>query len=440
MSWLSLSSKQNQYDWREHGGDEKQSLRMETESRQPTSLYQSLVNASVSSRPQYDAINRYWDSASSSSDGFYVPGTGGGGGVSGGGGGGMEMIDLPPVSKSQNSASYRPRDQQQSSTPRPREQRPSEPVNRKRPAPSSIQSLGFKRSTWDGTILYRDRMPFMLRHILEWRIPAHENIESDLKEDLRMSVSRYHTEFCICLEHGKIWQAYGGLGIGNADSLMFTPAHACMTCQDDSLYTTYINAVAEEVRNGKGRITDLRKAWIEKRGRLFSLRNSTQYKRDKESGQEDTTVGLARSAMQKAFFVYTLQMWEIAEEYRRWCIENPGSTDTESESKAQDLFTEYVMDFAQYKESMNTNNNIPRMLCTKHGAIGEAVPWRRKGDYKECMICKSKEDETDGTQRRVAVGENRPRIPESDIDRIFADAEKHTGAVDLKTLPVKYRK
>jgi hypothetical protein len=103
-------------------------------------------------------------------------------------------------------------------------------------------------------IEYEQTMPFFFRHLLGWRMPLTKGgVVPDYSvktEEICVDAGRYHPEMSICVDHGRIWQSYGGLGIANLDDTRF-PDQPCGVCKHPELYKYFINAVQTAVQESK---------------------------------------------------------------------------------------------------------------------------------------------------------------------------------------------
>ena len=270
----------------------------------------------------------------------------------------------------------------------PSASQPKKTESRKRSAEGSGRRPDFKRMAWDGTVPFEECMPFFMRHLIRWRMDRG-NLErttqiSDKLTELAVEADRLHADFAICTEHVKIWQAYGGLGVATLDSES-SETKSCGVCVSDNMYELFMQQLKECTKGATANRS--REVWIEKRKAFFSMRNNSKFQRNRETGQEPAIVHAARSAMQKAFFIYNALMWESAENYRK----NRNSMSKEQQDKMHTTFFDFIHDYREYYQQYNSSNKGPYMLCMVHRKVGDAIPWMRDRDYKDCLICTSDE-------------------------------------------------
>jgi hypothetical protein len=239
------------------------------------------------------------------------------------------------------------------------------------------RSQRVKLEKWDGKIPYdTSSMCFFFKNLLQWgllnqatRIVDNRAVFDDHRAKLAQELERQHREFRVCPDpkHARLWEFEPCVGIGTLNAQMET--EECNICAKNASLNGIFLRHAKDLIDSVKSSAEARDKFYAARKRFLGL----YYDGDPRS----VLTSAARQDLCKAFFIYTAWMWEIAEEYRQ---KGGGS------KEVHDSFSEYMQDFMLMRE-----RDGPYMFCAKHEAIGDAVPWMRKEDYKDCMICMSKE-------------------------------------------------
>jgi len=242
---------------------------------------------------------------------------------------------------------------------------------------SGERSQRVKLEQWNGKVPYDTTgLCFFFRNLLQWglknqpvKVIENRAVFDDHNVRLDEALAAEHPEFKVCPNpaHARLWEFRSCVGVGTLNAQMET--HDCNICPTNAgLNDLFLRAAKELIESVKSS-AEAREKFQAARKRFLKL----YYEGDSTS----VVTSAARGDMHKAFFAYSAWMWEIAEAYRQ----HGGGSEEVWES-----FGDYIIDFELMRERKG-----PYMFCQKHEAVGDAVPWMRKEDYKDCMICMSKE-------------------------------------------------
>ena len=248
------------------------------------------------------------------------------------------------------------------------------------------KSQRLRLEKWNGVIPYdTSKMCFFFRNLIQWgllnqpvKVIENRPVFDEHFVKLEEQLSKQHPEFKVCPNpaHARIWEYYPCVGVSTVNTKV--EMDDCDICPKNTVLNNLFHRRALElVEAAAGKDPKaLYKAAYKKFQKVYN-----------EQDENSPLRATYRKDMQQAFFVYTVRVWDLGLK----CRTAKAVTDAERE-----VFEDFIDDFNELRDRPG-----PFMYCEVHQAVGDAIPWMRQEDYKDCMICMS---ETRRDMDRQAYG------------------------------------